>query len=220
MPKIDGLHSEEQDTFIRLFLSEHLIGETQNQIKKLIPLERKEYTLSKTNFLPADLLYVFHKKEKYKQKHGREALNSTMGSVGSNNLNDTMKSRKKTTDRLGKTGSVMSMGHVVFSKDESREQPLFMTIAYRNDHKQVMIEVPLDRERNFMVLSAFIMLRGKYKNSTEEREQMRHADLEGPGGSAAYVRTLFDSHNGKKFKYLMTQKYLIKSIHANPAVKP
>ena len=150
--------------FIRLFLSEHLMGETQNQIKKLLASMGKHIP-AKINYLPADLLYLFHKKNK--TGGGQPGLNSTMGSVTSTGLNDTTKSRKRRgTDRLGHTShSIGSMGHLVLSKDDTRHEPLFMTIAYRNDAKQVMIEVPLDRERNFMILNASLMLQGCMKDS-------------------------------------------------------
>ena len=34
------------------------------------------------------------------------------------------------------------------------------------------------------------------------------------------MRTLFDSQNGKKFRQMMTQRYMLRTIHANPAIKP
>ena len=84
-----------------------------------------------------------------------------------------------------------------------------------------MIEVPLDRERNFMVLSAALMLQ-------EDMEDVRqsgdcHEDIirrrKEPARPPEYVRTIFDSQK-KKLKHMATQRFQMQNIHIDPAIKP
>ena len=55
---------EQQDIFIRVFLSEHLMGETQNQLKKMRLSFGKNAIPKKVMYLPTDMLYLHNKKEK------------------------------------------------------------------------------------------------------------------------------------------------------------
>ena len=62
-----------------------------------------------------------------------------------------------------------------------------------------MIEVPLDRERNFMILNSPMLLEG---------------------GKQTVTRKLFEVINGKKLKPVLTQRFLVKEIHSDASIKP
>ena len=77
--------------------------------------------------------------------------------------------------------------------------PPAMTLAFKVDLKEILIEVPLDRERNFMILNNPMLLQN---------------------GKQTLTRKLFEVINGKKLKPVLTQRFLIKEIHPEPSIKP
>jgi hypothetical protein len=76
---------------------------------------------------------------------------------------------------------------------------LGMTIGFKVDTKEVIIEAPLDKDKGFMTLNNLMLL----------------AD-----GTLTYTRRMFETINGKKLRQLLTQKYQIEKFHEDSKVKP
>ena len=63
-----------------------------------------------------------------------------------------------------------------------------MTIGFKVDTKEVIIEVPLDKEKNFIVLNNLMLLEN---------------------GDLTYARKMFETINRKKLRQLLFQQYLV-----------
>lgn len=69
-----------------------------------------------------------------------------------------------------------------------------------------MIEVPLEKERNFMLLNASIMVQAQ-----------EHDDI---GGHKVLLRAMYENCKGKKFRELFVERLMLRTIHSNPGIKP
>ena len=79
-----------------------------------------------------------------------------------------------------------------------------MTIGFKNDSKEVMIEAPLNDKRNFMTVNNMFLFKNDEYKLTKQ----------------VYLRKIFETLNGKKLRQVLTQQFEIRKIHDDPAVKP
>ena len=73
-----------------------------------------------------------------------------------------------------------------------------MTLAYKCEHNGVIIEAPLCREKNFMVLLCTMLLEN---------------------GQTVFSRKLFETVGGRKHKLLLFQRFRVKKPRNN-IIKP
>lgn len=74
-----------------------------------------------------------------------------------------------------------------------------MTLGFKNHQNDILIETPVEKEKTFVVISTNIM--------TED-------------GKVTFVRKVLETINGKKLNPLLGQKFLVRKIHRNQAIKP
>lgn len=73
-----------------------------------------------------------------------------------------------------------------------------MTIGFKNDQRETIIEAPLGKECEFLLVNTQML----------------------EDGESIFVRSFFEIVNGKKIRQVLNQKFLIHKFHPDPIIKP
>lgn len=192
--KHDDFHMNKID-FIKYFGSEHIQGTIHMFTKKL--LDGVKQVPVDFNLMPCDHLYPITDKI-YTKNNG--LLHSSQNDQYDRRMPGTQSyhSHVENKKRLFKETFNDSIRKKV--KEQIEKQTLGITIGYKMEGAvEMILEVPLEKEKTFIIM-----------NSLQMQED----------GVQTYIRKILEIVGGKKLRNMLHQKYLVRRVHPDCAIKP